>query len=91
MAGGETSGGLPLVTASEVFSEEEAICVTWVNGSDTMKDKRIKRERCVEDELQKYICFITILLHHGLIYITIPDSKILSLRMQWMIRYILNS
>jgi len=28
MAGGETSGGLPLIAASEVFSEEEAICVT---------------------------------------------------------------
>jgi hypothetical protein len=27
MARGETSGGLPLVAASEVFSEEEAICV----------------------------------------------------------------
>ena len=57
-----------------------------------MKDKRIKRERCAEEELHKYICLVnSILLHHGLIYITIPDSKILSLRMQWMIRYTLNS
>ena len=68
MAGGETSGGLPLVAVSEVFSEEEAICVMWVKGSDTMKDKRMKRERC-EEELQKYVCLINrILLHHGLIY-----------------------
>ena len=28
IAGGEISGGLPLVAASEVFSEEEVICVT---------------------------------------------------------------
>jgi hypothetical protein len=28
IAGGETSGGLPLVAGFEVFSEEEAICVT---------------------------------------------------------------
>jgi hypothetical protein len=41
-----------------------------------MKDKRIKRERCLEDELQKYFCFITILLHYGLIYITIIKNAV---------------
>jgi len=52
-----------------------------------MKNKRIKRERCVEEELQKiYLLEYTILLHHGLLYITI-----LSLKMQLMIRYTLNS
>jgi hypothetical protein len=57
-----------------------------------MKNKRIKRERCVEEELQKiYLLEYTILLHHGLLYITISDSKILSLKMQLMIRYTLNS
>jgi hypothetical protein len=48
-----------------------------------MKNKRIKRERCVEEELQKiYLLGYTILLHHGLLYITISYSKILSLKMQ---------
>jgi hypothetical protein len=28
---------LPLVASSEMFVEEEAICVMWVSGSDTMQ------------------------------------------------------
>jgi hypothetical protein len=77
MAGGETSGGLLLVAASEVFVEEEVICVMWVSGSDTMQDKRIKRELCGRRITESYLIAWSILLHHDPIYITILDSKML--------------